>query len=167
MAPTEPPTHRNDGRGYSITPARLAFLRQQFMYPFFDQGGPENLGDYIRDIHSSNPQVHKNFNFQLPFFGFRFNYTRVRLFSWLCARKKTRTIIHFANLFFILFRFPLMVSLSFPIPLSITPIRWISQLKIGHAVLIHRSSESSSPSAVSEGLIRLTLINEFQVSSSG
>ena len=42
-------------------------------------GGPENQGDLQRDIHASNQQVHKNFNFQLPFFGFRFNYTRVSL----------------------------------------------------------------------------------------
>jgi sushi domain-containing protein 2 len=77
IAPSEPPTHRNDGRGYSITPQRLAQIRNQFMYWYFDQGGPENHGDSQRDIHASNQQVHKNFNFQLPFFGFRFNYTRV------------------------------------------------------------------------------------------
>lgn len=35
------------------------------------------MGDYQKDIHASNPQLHKNFNYQLPFFGFRFNYTRV------------------------------------------------------------------------------------------
>ena len=79
MAPSEPPTHRNDARGYTISPARLAFIRGQFNYWFFDQGGPENQGDLQRDIHVSNQQVHKNFNFQLPFFGFRFNYTRVSL----------------------------------------------------------------------------------------
>ena len=77
IAPSEPPTHRNDGRGYSISPARLAQIRRNFMYWYFDQGGPENQGDLQRDIHASNQQVHKNFNFQLPFFGFRFNYTRV------------------------------------------------------------------------------------------
>lgn len=77
VAPSEPPTHRNDGRGYAITTQRLAQIRGQFMYWFFDQGGPENMGDLQRDIHASNQQVHKNFNFQLPFFGFRFNYTRV------------------------------------------------------------------------------------------
>lgn len=77
VAPNEPPTHRNDGQGYSITPARLAELRRHFLYWFFDQGGSDNNGDYQKWIHASNPQVHKNFNFQLPFFGFRFNYTRV------------------------------------------------------------------------------------------
>lgn len=49
------------------------------MYWFFDQGGSSNRGDYQKDIHASMPQVHKNFNFQLPFFGFRFNYTRVSI----------------------------------------------------------------------------------------
>lgn len=80
-APTEPPTHHNDdGRGYTITEARLAELRKNFMYWFFDKGGnSDNNGDLQTNIHASNPQLHKNFNFQLPFFGFRFNYTRV---SW-------------------------------------------------------------------------------------
>jgi hypothetical protein len=77
VQPSEPPTHRNDGRGYTITPERLRFIRNNFMYWFFDKGGPENSGDLQRDIHASNQQVHKNFNWQLPFFGFRFNYTRV------------------------------------------------------------------------------------------
>lgn len=77
IQPNEPPSHRNDGRGFTITPERLRFLRSNFMYWFFDKGGPENHGDLQRDIHASNQQVHKNFNFQLPFYGFRFNYTRV------------------------------------------------------------------------------------------
>jgi len=77
LAPNEPPNHRNDGRGYTITHERLRSLRSNFLYWFFDKGGPENHGDLQTDIHASNQQVHKNFNFQLPFFGFRFNYTRV------------------------------------------------------------------------------------------
>lgn len=89
VAPSEPPTHRNDGQGYSITPARLAELRRHFLYWFFDQGGNDNNGDYQKDIHASNPQVHKNYNFQLPFFTFRFNYTRVSQlavqFIWITA----------------------------------------------------------------------------------
>lgn len=76
VAPQEPPRHSKEG-GYTLAPARLAQIRRDFLYWFFDKGGPEDLGDYQRDIHASNPQVHKNFNFQLPFFGFRFNYTRV------------------------------------------------------------------------------------------
>jgi len=62
---------------FRITEQRLKDIRSEFMYWYFDQGGSENRGDYQKDIHSSTPQIHKNFNFQLPFFGFRFNYTRV------------------------------------------------------------------------------------------
>lgn len=47
------------------------------MYWYFDKGGNNNNGDYQTDIHNSIPQIHKNFNFQLPFYGFRYNYTRV------------------------------------------------------------------------------------------
>ncbi|KAJ6640082.1 Protein mesh [Pseudolycoriella hygida] len=83
VAPSEPPTHRNDGQGYTITPARLAELRRHFLYWFFDQGGNDDRGDYQIHIQASNPQVHKNFNFQLPFFGFRFNYTRVSVHGYL------------------------------------------------------------------------------------
>jgi sushi domain-containing protein 2 len=80
-APSEPPTHRNDGRGYTISPERLRQIRSQFLYWFFDKGPqPDQRGDLQTDIHASNQQVHKNFNFQLPFFGFRFNYTRVSCF---------------------------------------------------------------------------------------
>lgn len=50
------------------------------MYWFFDKGGDNNEGDYQKEIQASTPQTHKNFNFQLPFFGFRFNYTRVRCY---------------------------------------------------------------------------------------
>lgn len=77
VAPSEPPTHHNDGRGYTITEPRLAELRKNFLYWYFDKGGSNDIGDYQRDIHASMPQLHKNFNFQLPFYGFRFNYTRV------------------------------------------------------------------------------------------
>lgn len=72
-------TYQNNGLPYVITTQRLQQIRGNFMYWFYDQGGNENIGDYQRDIHTSTPQIHKNFNFQLPFFGFRFNYTRVSL----------------------------------------------------------------------------------------
>lgn len=67
------------GTMYSITEQRLAYLRSQFMYWFFDQDQNGGRGDFQFDIHASNQQLHKNFNFQLPFFGFRFNYTRVSI----------------------------------------------------------------------------------------
>ncbi|XP_046394346.1 protein mesh isoform X1 [Ischnura elegans] len=80
-----PPDHTVSGDevAYVITEARLREIRKEFMYWYFDQGGDQNHGDYQRDIHSSNPQIHKNFNFQLPFFGFRFNYTRLSMHGYL------------------------------------------------------------------------------------
>lgn len=62
---------------YYLTDERLKQIRSQFLYWFYDKGGDDDHGDYQIYVHHSNPQVHKNFNFQLPFFGFRFNYTRV------------------------------------------------------------------------------------------
>ncbi|XP_050355399.1 protein mesh isoform X1 [Nymphalis io] len=79
-----PPTsYQNNGQSYVITTQRLAQIRSNFMYWFYDQGGSENIGDYQRDIHTSTPQIHKNFNFQLPFFGFRFNYTRLSMNGYI------------------------------------------------------------------------------------
>ncbi|XP_053616264.1 protein mesh isoform X3 [Plodia interpunctella] len=76
-------TYQNNGNEYVITNARLTQIRSNFMYWFYDQGGTDNLGDYQRDIHTSTPQIHKNFNFQLPFFGFRFNYTRISMNGYI------------------------------------------------------------------------------------
>ncbi|XP_059481831.1 protein mesh isoform X2 [Neocloeon triangulifer] len=81
VAPPDP--HNSGGVPFRITEQRLKEIRSQFMYWYFDQGGPENRGDYQKDIHSSTPQIHKNFNFQLPFFGFRFNYTRLSMHGYL------------------------------------------------------------------------------------
>ena len=47
------------------------------MYWYFDKGGEEGYGDYDIDIRNAVPKIQKNLNFKLPFFGFRFNYTRV------------------------------------------------------------------------------------------
>ncbi|XP_076767109.1 sushi domain containing 2 mesh isoform X1 [Xylocopa sonorina] len=68
---------------YVLTEARLKQIRSKFMYWFFDKGGDNDEGDYQKDIQASMPQIHKNFNFQLPFFGFRFNYTRVSMNGYL------------------------------------------------------------------------------------
>ncbi|XP_050672826.1 protein mesh isoform X1 [Leptidea sinapis] len=76
-------SYQNNGQSYVITPQRLQQVRGNFMYWFYDQGGNENIGDYQRDIHTSTPQIHKNFNFQLPFFGFRFNYTRLSMNGYI------------------------------------------------------------------------------------
>ncbi|BES91125.1 AMOP [Nesidiocoris tenuis] len=84
---TAPPTYlsasNTDGAIYTITEARLANIRKPLMYWFFDKGGNDGKGDYQSDIHASTSQLHKNLNFQLPFFGFRFNYTRVSLNGYL------------------------------------------------------------------------------------
>ncbi|XP_063831983.1 protein mesh isoform X3 [Ostrinia nubilalis] len=76
-------TYQNNGQAYIITAQRLQQIRANFLYWFYDQGGSENIGDYQRDIHTSTPQIHKNFNFQLPFFGFRFNYTRLSMNGYI------------------------------------------------------------------------------------
>lgn len=65
---------------YVMSETRWRKIRSEFMYWYFDKGGDNNMGDYQTDIYSSSPQIHKNFNFQLPFYGFRYNYTRVSLF---------------------------------------------------------------------------------------
>ncbi|XP_043516783.1 protein mesh isoform X1 [Frieseomelitta varia] len=68
---------------YVLTETRLKEIRSRFMYWYFDKGGSDDQGDYQKEIQASTPQVHKNFNFQLPFFGFRFNYTRVSMNGFL------------------------------------------------------------------------------------
>lgn len=68
---------------YELTEQRLRTIRSKLMYWYFDKGGDRDRGDYQTDIHNSMPQIHKNFNFQLPFFGFRLNYTRVRNYIYL------------------------------------------------------------------------------------
>ncbi|XP_069696205.1 protein mesh isoform X2 [Periplaneta americana] len=80
-----PPTHRLGPQetAYVITEARLKQIRSEFLYCFFDKGGDDDHGDYQKDIQSSVSQIHKNFNFQLPFFGYRFNYTRLSVNGYL------------------------------------------------------------------------------------
>lgn len=80
-----PPTHRvgPSENAYVITETRLKEIRSEFLYCFFDKGGDDDNGDYQTDIHNSVPQVHKNFNFQVPFYGFRFNYTRLSMNGYL------------------------------------------------------------------------------------
>ncbi|KAL7729304.1 hypothetical protein ACLKA6_008883 [Drosophila palustris] len=78
-----PDTPSTAAGGYTITPARLAELRSNFMYWFFDKDNYGGRGDYQFDIHASMTQLHKNLNFQMPFYGFRFNYTRLSLNGYL------------------------------------------------------------------------------------
>lgn len=84
IAPPDSDQRGYSGTGYVLTEQRLADVRKNFMYPYYDKGGnADNEGDYQKEIQSSTPQVHKNLNFQLPFFGFRYNYTRVSLNGYL------------------------------------------------------------------------------------
>jgi len=67
-----------------VSDDRLKKIRGEFMYWYWDQGGStDNIGDLQTDIKSLNPILHKNLDFELPFFGFRFNYTRVSLNGYL------------------------------------------------------------------------------------
>lgn len=50
------------------------------MYPFGDN---EDVADYQEDIKSSTPQIQKDLNFYLPFFGSRYSYVRVSLNGYL------------------------------------------------------------------------------------
>ncbi|XP_035724650.1 protein mesh-like isoform X2 [Vespa mandarinia] len=68
---------------YVLLESRLKEIRSEFMYWYFDLGGESEHGDYQTDIHASTVIIHKNLNFQLPFFGFRFNYTRVTVNGFL------------------------------------------------------------------------------------
>ncbi|KAG8035923.1 hypothetical protein G9C98_003049 [Cotesia typhae] len=67
---------------YVMTEARWKKIRSEFMYWYFDKGGDNNNGDLQIDIYSST-QIHKNFNFQLPFYGFRYNYTFLSMNGYL------------------------------------------------------------------------------------
>ncbi|XP_011160726.2 protein mesh isoform X2 [Solenopsis invicta] len=68
---------------YTITKERLQEIRSEFMYWYFDKGGNDDKGDYQSALQATNLQIHKNLNFQLPFFGFRFNYTRLTVNGYL------------------------------------------------------------------------------------
>lgn len=63
------------------------------MYWYFDKSGNDDNGnddngDYQTSLQATSLQIHKNLNFQLPFFGFRFNYTRVRQYLYICCNQK-------------------------------------------------------------------------------
>ena len=62
---------------------RLDEIRGQKMYPFFDKGGNDNNGDFQLNIRDTQPQINKQLNFLLPFYGFGFNYTWLSLHGYL------------------------------------------------------------------------------------
>lgn len=170
-APTDPPTHYNDGRGYTITPTRLAELRSNFLYWFFDKGGSDNIGDLQSNIHASNPQLHKNFNFQLPFYGFRFNYSRVSFFFWFSFVLRFVPNVSMFQCFNVLifqyFRFQCMDIWNFLIHQTTIHIHYRFQSKIGQKGMIHRLSEFSSRNAVSDKSTKPTMINARRAFISG
>ena len=69
----------NDEPTYALTQDRLEEIRGQKMYPFFDKGGNDNNGDFQMNMRDTQPQLNKQLNFLLPFFGFGFNYTWLSL----------------------------------------------------------------------------------------
>lgn len=72
-----------DNTTYTLMNHRLNKIRSTLLYPFHDKGGPENIGDHQKDLHWSIAQIHKTLPFNLPFFGFTYNYTRVSLNGFL------------------------------------------------------------------------------------
>ncbi|XP_011644865.1 protein mesh isoform X1 [Pogonomyrmex barbatus] len=68
---------------YTLDSDRLKEIRSEFMYWYFDKGGSDDKGDYQSALQATNLQIHKNLNFMLPFFGFRYNYTRLTVNGYL------------------------------------------------------------------------------------
>ncbi|XP_033329743.2 protein mesh [Megalopta genalis] len=77
------PSSSDSVQNYAITEQRLKDIRSEFMYWYSDKGGDNDLGDYLKEIKSSMPQIHKNLNFEMPFFGSTYNYTRVSMNGYL------------------------------------------------------------------------------------
>ena len=73
----------DDDPGYIITTDHLAEIRAQKMYPFFDRGGNGDMGDFQLNVRDTQPQVNKQLNFMLPFYGFGFNYTWLSLHGYV------------------------------------------------------------------------------------
>ena len=74
-------SHSNDDDpGYIITSDRLEEIRGHKLYPFFDSGGGwGDNGDFQINVRDTQPQINKQLNFLLPFYGFGFNYTWLSL----------------------------------------------------------------------------------------
>ncbi|XP_011314141.1 protein mesh [Fopius arisanus] len=77
------PSSKDSPQFYVMTEERWRKIRSEKMYWYFDSCGDNQRGDYQSDVHSSMPQIHKNLNFQLPFYGFRYNYTRLSMNGYL------------------------------------------------------------------------------------
>lgn len=73
----------NDEPAYIISNDRLEEIRGQKMYPFYDKGGNDGNGDFQTNIRDTQPQLNKQLNFLLPFYGFGFNYTWLSLHGYM------------------------------------------------------------------------------------
>ncbi|XP_021954689.1 protein mesh isoform X2 [Folsomia candida] len=74
---------RQIAQPYILTPDRLRQIRSDLLYPFYDLGSHENIGDYQKNLRDNSPQISKHLNFLLPFFGMGFNYTWVSMHGYL------------------------------------------------------------------------------------
>ncbi len=83
MAPEEWEMMDDDEPAYIVSPDRLDEIRSEMMYPFYDQGGNDNNGDFQLNVRDTQPQVNKQLNFLLPFMGFGFNYTWLSLHGYM------------------------------------------------------------------------------------
>ena len=54
-------------------------IREDILYPFYDEGRDGKTSDLDPDIHDSNILLQKLLSFRLPFYGFMYNYIRVSL----------------------------------------------------------------------------------------
>lgn len=67
---------------YDLRKEELDEIRREKLYPFFDRDSEGKRGDLVPEINDNSAQVQKQLNFLLPFYGFGFNYTWVRHFSF-------------------------------------------------------------------------------------
>eukprot|EP00096_Caligus_rogercresseyi_P016873 TRINITY_DN996_c0_g2_i3.p1 TRINITY_DN996_c0_g2~~TRINITY_DN996_c0_g2_i3.p1 ORF type:complete len:1255 (-),score=221.80 TRINITY_DN996_c0_g2_i3:184-3948(-) len=75
--------HSDDEFQYVVSSDRLEQVRSEKMYPFFDKGGNDGNGDFQLNIRDTQPQINKQLNFLLPFYGFGFNYTWLSLHGYI------------------------------------------------------------------------------------
>lgn len=89
--PYYPPLQINDPNYnmrdyYVLTKERLDSIRQEKLYPFFDQDQQGGRGDLVTEINDNSAQVQKQLNYLLPYYGFGFNYT------WVCFLLTTSSL---------------------------------------------------------------------------
>ena len=81
----------NPNDRYILTSERLAEIRKDKMYPFFDSDDQGGKGDLVTELNYNSVKVQKQLNYRLPYFGFAFNYTWVFILSQF--KKKSKFII--------------------------------------------------------------------------